>query len=92
MFCLRIKDSSTTQFVSEQFGKAFVDSKSFGLNTSTQSDSAATGFTGGEGVTVKDQLIEVVPPDILGMLPNHQYFALLAGGKLYKGRQPVLTT
>lgn len=90
LICLRIKDAVTTKFVSEQFGMAFVDSKSFGLNTSTQSDSSIAGFTGGEGVTVSDQLIEVIPPDLLGMLPNHQFFALLAGGKLYKGRQPVV--
>jgi conjugal transfer pilus assembly protein TraD len=92
LICLRVKDAATTLFVSEQFGKAFVDSKSYGLNTSSQSDSAATGFTGGEAVSVRDQLIEVVPPDVLGMLPNHQFFALLAGGKLYKGRQPVLSS
>jgi len=91
LIALRVKDKVTCDFISEQFGKSFVDSRNFALNTSTQSDSAATGFTGGEGVTVSDKLIEVVPPDMLGMLPNHQYFALLAGGRLYKGRQPVLT-
>jgi len=91
LICLRIKDPTTNMFVSEQFGKAFVDSRSYGLNTSSASDNAATGFTGGEGVTVRDQLIEVVPTDLLASLPNHQYFALVAGGKLYKGRQPVLT-
>lgn len=91
LICLRIKDPETCDFVSTQFGKAFVDSRSYGLNTSTQSDSAATGFTGGEGVNVKDERMETVPPDILGKLPNHQYFALLAGGRLYKGRQPVVS-
>lgn len=90
LITLRIKDSVTCQFVTEQFGKAFVDSMQFGLNTSSQSDVTLTGFTGGENVSLSDKLIEIVPPDMLGMLPNHQYFALLAGGKLYKGRQPVL--
>lgn len=91
LICLRVKDKGTCDFISEQFGKSFVDSRNYALNTSTQSESAATGFTGGEGVSVSDKLIEVVPPDMLGMLPNHQYFALLAGGRLFKGRQPVLT-
>lgn len=90
MITLRVKDSVTCQFVSEQIGKAFVDSMQFGLNTSSQSDVTLTGFTGGENVSLSDKLIEVVPPDMLGMLPNHQYFALLAGGRLYKGRQPVI--
>ena len=92
LIALRVKDTETCDFVAAQFGMAFVDSRGYALNTSTQSDSAATGFTGGEGVTVTDKQIEVVPPDVLGMLPNHQYFALLAGGRLYKGRQPVLTS
>ena len=91
LIALRVKDQTTCEFISQQIGMAFVDSRSFALNTSSQSDAAATGFTGGEGVSVSDKLIEVVPPDMLGMLPNHQYFALLAGGRLSKGRQPVIT-
>jgi conjugal transfer pilus assembly protein TraD len=90
LVCLRIKDATTCLFVSEQFGNAFVDSRSFGLSTSTASDATLTGFTGGETSSMQDKLIEVIPPDMLGMLPNHEYFALLAGGKLYKGRQPVV--
>lgn len=90
LITLRIKDAITCEFVAEQIGKAFVDSMQFGLNTSAQSDTTLTGFTGGENVSLSDKLIEVVPPDMFGMLPNHQYFALLAGGKLYKGRQPVV--
>jgi conjugal transfer pilus assembly protein TraD len=31
-----------------------------------------------------------VPSDILGKLPNLQYFALVSGGRLLKGRVPIL--
>lgn len=90
LICLRVMGEATTLFVSEQFGKSFVDSRSYGLNTSSQSDSAVTGFTGSEGVSVSAKMIETIPPDLLSKLPNHQFFALVAGGRLYKGRQPVL--
>ena len=33
---------------------------------------------------------ETIPPDILGKLPNLQYFALVSGGRLLKGRVPIL--
>ena len=33
---------------------------------------------------------ELVPADVLGKLPNCEFFAALAGGKLVKGRIPIL--
>ena len=33
---------------------------------------------------------ETIPADILGKLPNLQYFALVSGGRLLKGRVPIL--
>ena len=33
---------------------------------------------------------DIVPRDWLGRLPNLEFFASLSGGKLYKGRIPIL--
>ena len=33
---------------------------------------------------------EMVPADILGKLPNLQYFASVSGGRIIKGRFPIL--
>ena len=90
LFALRIMDPTTREYVSMQFGKAFIDSSRYALGTSTRSDASVTGFTGSEGVSVSETLLESIPPDLLAKLPNHEFFALLAGGKLYKGRQYVL--
>jgi conjugal transfer pilus assembly protein TraD len=32
----------------------------------------------------------MVPADVLGKLPNLQYFASVSGGRLIKGRFPIL--
>ena len=34
---------------------------------------------------------ELVPPQVLGMLPDLEYFASLSGGKIFKGRLPILS-
>jgi conjugal transfer pilus assembly protein TraD len=39
---------------------------------------------------VTESLEETVPSDILGKLPNLQYFASVSGGRLIKGRFPIL--
>lgn len=33
---------------------------------------------------------ELIPADILGKLPNLQYFASVSGGRIIKGRFPIL--
>jgi conjugal transfer pilus assembly protein TraD len=33
---------------------------------------------------------EMVPADVLGKLPNLQYFASVSGGRIIKGRFPIL--
>lgn len=88
---LRVVDPSTCEFVAERFGNAFVDQAGYGLNTSAASDAAGTGFSGGEGVTVRAEYMEAVPISMLSRLPDQQFFALLAGGRLVKSRQWVLS-
>ncbi|MCV2219865.1 hypothetical protein [Thauera sp. Sel9] len=33
---------------------------------------------------------EMVPADVLGKLPNLQYFASVSGGRIIKGRFPII--
>jgi conjugal transfer pilus assembly protein TraD len=39
---------------------------------------------------VTEALEAVLPPDLLGQLPNWQYFAMVSGGRLLKGRLPII--
>ena len=39
---------------------------------------------------VHESFEEMVPADVLGKLPNLQYFASVSGGRIIKGRFPIL--
>ena len=39
---------------------------------------------------ITDAMEERIPADMLGKLPNLQYFAQVSGGRLIKGRFPIL--
>lgn len=44
----------------------------------------------GNSTTVSEGFEERVPADVLGKLPNLQYFASVSGGRLLKGRFPII--
>ncbi|MFD2274205.1 hypothetical protein ACFS07_32905 [Undibacterium arcticum] len=48
-------------------------------------------FSGNISESISEQRVEKFPKDLLGKLPDLQYIALLAGGKLMKGRIPKVT-
>jgi conjugal transfer pilus assembly protein TraD len=41
-------------------------------------------------VQITDSMEERIPADMLGKLPNLQYFAQVSGGRLIKGRFAIL--
>ena len=49
-----------------------------------------THFTGSVQERVTENLEAIMPPDILGQLPNWQYIAAVSGGRLIKGRLPII--
>lgn len=89
LIALRSKDRPTQNFVVETFGKAGVHSARVGVNHGV--DSHLGDFSSGYSVAVTENLEEAVPPDILGKLPNLQYFAMVSGGRLLKGRFQIIT-
>lgn len=86
LIALRTKDGDTQQYIADQFGTGYVANRSFRLGTSSSSQAGISSFSGGEAVGLESTLEENVPKEILGMLPNFQYFALVSGGKAIKGR------
>lgn len=57
--------------------------------------SAGTGshplvFSGAAGEKLAEQECDLVMPQLFGKLPNLEFFAILAGGKVVKGRVPLL--
>lgn len=87
LIALRSKDRPTQDFIVETFGKTGIHSMRVGLNDA--SDAHLGDFTSAYSVQVSEAMEERVPVDMLGKLPNLQYFASIAG-RLIKGRFQIL--
>ena len=89
LVALRTKDRLTQEFVAETFGRTYIANTAATLTSA--SDTAHPGhFTAGASRQITVSREEIIPCDVLGKLPNCEFFASLAGGRLIKGRTPIL--
>jgi len=88
LIALRSKDRPTQDFIVETFGKTSIHS--LDVSIATRSDTRWPDFSGSVSRHLRESREETIPADILGKLPNLQYFALVSGGRLLKGRVPIL--
>ena len=88
LIALRSKDRPTQDFIVETFGKTPIHSVDVSIGT--HSDAHLPDFSGSVSRRLRETREETIPSDILGKLPNLQYFALVSGGRLLKGRVPIL--
>lgn len=91
LVAMRIKDRVTQDFVTETFGETYVYTKQVIHGTSSSTEKTITHFTGSVQERVTEALEDVLPTDVLGQLPNWQYIAAVSGGRLIKGRLPIVT-
>lgn len=87
---LRTKDRLTQQFVAETFGRTYIANAAATLTNGSDTDRPGR-FSAGASRQISASREEIIPCDILGKLPNCEFFASLAGGRLVKGRTPILT-
>ena len=87
LFALRSKDRPTQDFIVETFGKTGIHTMRVGINQGA--DTHLGDWSAGQSVQLTESMEERVPVDILGKLPNLQYFGSVAG-RLVKGRFPIL--
>ena len=88
LIALRSKDRPTQDFIVETFGKTAIHTVRESL--SNASDVHLWDFSSGYSSQLTETLEELIPADILGKLPNLQYFASVSGGRIIKGRFPIL--
>lgn len=90
LISLRVKDLDTQEYVSETMPEVEIKSLERQYRHGADKDSPLT-FTG----TYMESLVKekelLVPPALLGMLPPLHYIANLPGGRVVKGRVPILT-
>ena len=90
LVAMRIKDRVSQDFVTETFGQTYVYTQQKIHATSSSTEKTITHFTGSVQERVTEALEDVLPPDVLGQLPNWQYIAAVSGGRLIKGRLPII--
>jgi len=91
LITLRVKDGETQKFVTETFGKTIIRQVMQTQNTNAISgDRDPTNWTGGYGERLIETEMDLFPADLLGLLPNLEYIASISGGKIVKGRLPIL--
>ena len=91
LVAMRIKDRVTQDFVTETFGQTYVYTQQKIHATSSSTEKNITHFTGSVQERVTEALEDVLPTDVLGQLPNWQYIAAVSGGRLIKGRLPIIS-
>lgn len=89
LIALRTIDNDTQEYITTNLYKTRVQYLMRTQGSNTESGSAMM-HGGNVGERLMEEEAELFPPQLLGMLPNLEYIAKLAGGKVVKGRIPIL--
>lgn len=86
---LRCNDKETQEFLTARVLKTQVKSvmRSHDVSSTAQSFATQSGSLGERQV---EQEAELVPAELLGALPNLEFFGVVSGGHVVKGRVPIL--
>lgn len=86
VIALRLKDPDSQKFVTENLVKTVVNSITMTRTSSSGGNLDPTQFNTGVSERQAETEAELFPPSLLGKLPDLEYIASVAGGKLVKGR------
>lgn len=89
IFTLRSQDPETQKFFCARMPKTKIRyvAQDQGQSTLVHEPILMGGSTGERLV---EEESELVPPEVLGLLPNLEYFGVISGGYVVKGRVPIL--
>lgn len=90
LIALRTKDQETQRFVLETFGAANVWQESLSMGTAAGTE-VLPHFRSSLTRSTAARREALIPQEMLGRLPNAEYFASVAGGRIFKGRMPIVT-
>jgi conjugal transfer pilus assembly protein TraD len=89
---LRTKDDLTQEFITTPMGDTIIRQIMHTQNTTAIDDSNPTSFSGGYGERLIEAEMPLFPGSMLGNLPNLEFIASISGGKVFKGRIPIITS
>ena len=89
LIALRIMDSETQQYITDNLPKTRLKyiMRTQGVATSATHPGV---FSGNVGERLMEEEGDLFAPQLLGQLPDLHYIAKLSGGRIVKGRLPVL--
>lgn len=87
---LRVTDAETQEYICKSLPKTRVK---YVMQTQGTNSASTPGesHSGNIGERLMEEEIELIQPQILGQLPDLEFFARLVDGRLMKGRLPILT-
>ena len=87
--CLRVQDNESRQALADTMGTTTIKKRVLSQGISTSSESTLQG-SGSVGETLSEEDVNKVAPELLGFLPNLEYFANITAGKIIKGSIPII--
>lgn len=90
MICLRLQSKESMEYFSETCMKTKINYVMHTQSTSITADDPMTA-SANSGERLMEEEAELVPAQLLKLLPDLEYFASLSGGKIFKGRLPFLS-
>ena len=91
LITLRIKDGETQKFVVETFGQTYIKTVQQSISNAVNSAENIINYSGNSGQSLTFGEHDLFPQHLLGHLPNFHYIASIAGGRVIKGRLPIIT-
>ncbi len=89
VIALRITDQETQKYIAEMIPPTYYKYVMRTQGNTTKDDPHMHSLNVGE--RLMDEEGELFPAQLLGQLPNLEFLAILAGGRVEKGKIPVLT-
>lgn len=91
VLALRVKDQNTKEYLSNEMGEAIISTTQTSQSTSPMSsDKDISNFQGSYGERVTEVEAPKVSPALLGEIPNLEFIANISGGRVVKGKIPIL--
>jgi len=86
--CFRVTGNNTQKYIAENLPQVTIDR--IQSNLGNNSSATLADFGGTVSDRKAQEVGPIFPPQMLGSLPNLEFIAKLSGGRLYKGRIPIL--
>jgi len=91
VIAFRVSGEETVKFVQGRLGTTEIGSVSYGYSLSQRTEDHIAHFAGGVSRNIADKEVDLFPRDLLARQPDFSYVGYFSGGRVVKGRIPIVT-